>query len=171
MARGSLPYVFVTSVIAFALAGLLWGLFDSGMIQPMLDETAWQTGSESAMMSRGYVETTWTWLPAIVLFGLGLTNIVAARAQTSSSSIILRTVTLFVAHFFLVLWVFVFPEIIDELFAIFQNTPEMAEAGYDTAGQYAVDLGMGYGPALLAIGIDMWYLTAPIRTDYFGGVR
>lgn len=168
---GSLPYVFLTSVIAFALAGMLWGIFDSGMIQPILDRPTWMSGSETAMVSRQYVATSWQWLPAIILFGLGLTNVIAARTVTSSTSVILRTVTVFVVHFLLVLWAFVFPEMIDELYIIFLNSPEMAEAGYETAGSYVVELGMGYGPALFAIGIDLWYLAAPIKNDYYGGIR
>lgn len=171
MARGSLPYVFITSAISFALFGLMWGVFDTGMIQPMLAENTWQTGSEFAMMGRQYVSTSWEWLPFVILLGLGLTNIIAAKARASASSVITRTVTLFVVHLLLVLWAFVFPGLIDELYQQFATTPEMAEVGFDTGVRYAYELGLGYAPAILALGTDVWYVTAPIRADYFGGVR
>ena len=163
--------MFVTSVVAFALAGMLWGIFDTGMVQPIIDRASWSTGSDAALMAREYVRISWKWLPLIILFGLGVTNLIAARARTSSSSVILRTVAVFVVHFTLVMWALAFPELIDEIFGIFQNTPEMAEVGYAQAGNIAVDLGLGYGPALFAIGIDIWYILAPIRADFFGGVQ
>jgi len=171
MARGSFPYVFVTSVMAFAIAGMLWGVFNDGLVLPIVNQAEWQSTNTYVSMSRSYIRTSWEWLPFVILFGLGLTNIIAARARASAADVILRTVAVFVVHFFMVLWVFTFPEIGGELFTIFQNTPEMTEAGYMTAGTIAFELGIGYAPALFAIGIDIWYIVAPIRADFFGGIR
>lgn len=174
MARdlGSLVWAFVTGIFAFAFNGLLWALFDDELADHLMQMSLWQTGSDPAMIAREWVQLAWQWEPLMVLLGMGIEALIAARLTgDSSSNIIVRTFGLFIVHVFMIFWAAIFPELLDPLFGVAMDMPEVTGSPMGQHIPWYHDLLFAYVPALVLVGANLFYLIAPIRDDVTGSVR
>jgi hypothetical protein len=171
--RGSLPYVFVDGLLAFILVGIFWGLFQTGVVAEITALPAWMEGSLQAQNSQDWILTAWDWLPLVVLIGIGIHAIVASRLVTSpSGSVAVRSFSLIVFHLVMLIWAYVFPEVLDPIFNIARDTQIIADALNGLGWMWIVDFSesvvYGYVPIGLIFAGDAFYIWAPIRDDVWG---
>lgn len=172
---GSLPRAIVAGAMVLAVFGALWGLMDQVFVGEIVNMDIWHEGSTAADTTRKYILYTWTYLPLVILFRVGLEWIIAARTQASGAVLVVGTVTVFIVHLFLVMWGLVFPASLDPLFQLVTGSGEIAttvqSVGYDDGVNIAVNMAFVYVPGLLAVVVDLWYLSAPLRRDTYAGYR
>lgn len=171
MARsGSLPYVFVLGLFTFGLIGALWGLLDTAMVDMLIQQSQWSSGSSQAMLIRQYIRQSWNALLLIVVLGIGVEAIVASRLdRVPSGNLAVRSFGLFSVHLLLVLWAFVFPTAIDPVMHVAQNTSAIGEAGFSGGYYLTTTVAYTYVPGMILVAADVFYLLAPIRSDTYGG--
>lgn len=169
MSRSTLPYVILVSALVFVVAGILYGIIESGVAQELMATSAWQSGSSASQLARGYVEKAWIWLPLVILLRIGLELVITARDVASTGSgMIPGTMTLFLVHLFMLVWMLAIPAMVDPVISIALDAPI---GDYKTPIRYARDLALVNGPAVLLVAGDLWFLSAPIRADAQSGYR
>lgn len=163
---GSLGYVVLAGGLAVAVSGLLWGVLDSRFLATLIGTQAWQQPPDQvAALAREYVLKSWDYLLLFVLVRVGLDALIASRLQGSSSAILRGTAVLLFAHLLLIMWALLVPAVTADYYALAQGYEQVEQAGFLRAVELGYEWGVAYAPALLLVGADVWYLSAPIRND------
>jgi len=170
-ARGSTAFVVVTGAITLVVIGSLWTLLNDLVVSQFVARPEWSEGSVYAGMARRFVLDAWDWLLLPVLIRMAFEVLVAARLSRSSAALIPESMVLLIIQMMLVIWAYIFPQVLDPLLDIALNSEAVAEAGFDRGIQLAADLAYSYGPGLFSMVTIIWYLVSPIRRDVFRGVR
>lgn len=165
----TLPYVFLSGVGAFVLAGALWGILETEVVRNITGLDTWGDDSQHAATARDFIKLAWDWFLLLVVLRIGIEGLIAARlVSTSNSNAVVHTFIILVFHVFMVIFVFVIGELFDPLFDVLFDFENDIPGSFVFPLTFARDITFAYGPSLFLIASDLYYLFAPIRDDVFG---